>query len=580
MIAKESSSDGTKPSISMVGKSILGGGRTAKAERRISFVSFSKSDECRMPLRALKSSTRGGACPTVDEDVLLDHAMFHFGDTDCIDYEASMIPQGAALFREKCDLTTLASDDEFHIWESSVSESPASVSSQAIKLQEQPKQLQRSIAWAVLSDDEQQNDESTRPRALSWRIMKKAYELRKKLMCKRKTRRHACVTVPSTTTKLMQRFLGKTLRGKHVDIVQTTTEEDESCPLVTVSHMYASLDEFSSKDEVEINMVPQNTNETPERFVTNGKVGKVVYAMAETSNKNETIASTQKKLFGYNSKEVFKSPESSATIVEFDSKCEGIQQPCSKKNNNDDATTKPPLHEVSNYYRTLSSDISDVSSISGTYQMSLEYSLDSGFGARTPYLLAMSENIVRKLEQLELREAESTTLKCLVLIMDPAQRIFEIVPVPYTCTVTTIGDVLTMLPRLATDRRLAKLKFSGLSHQGIFISAPMVPIEIILDALATRKPLFAIPDKYTPKEIDEVGNSLVQTPSVAQLIKDQLEKLDRTNAVSQPRSCPILEIKNNEYAQIPRRGAGNTSQFFTRQVQGRSHVKTVHLFAV
>lgn len=493
-----------------------------------------------------------------------------------------MIPQGTSLRIEKCDTITMDSDDDFHLWDSSVCESHSSPGIRGSKRHEHLRPWQRDISWIELSDEEV---ESSLPSVCG--IVGK----RKKENTRREPRwwigkvgswKSMVRKATAKTSSFIHRLRDKSNPINPAHFVSTMTEED-ALPLVTISHVYTPLEESTTKDEEEFEISHQWESET---YITETAGEKVHYEMVETASGSLTKAPTQLKVRGRKSNETFSTRISIEEKSAYSSQKTQVQQDqvsmdVNRANANKtkdlgatDSLTTPPVFEVSNYHRTLSSDISDVSSLSGTYQMPLEFSLGSGFGSRTPYLLAMSENIVRNLELLELREAETTT-KCLVLIMDPRQKIFEIVPVPYTFDGTTIGDILAKLPSMATDRRLAKLKFSGLSYEGICISAPMVPVEIILDALSTRRPLFAIPEKYSATEIEELGVALVQTPSVAKLIQDQLDKLERTNAVTQPRPSQFLDAKSSDFIQIPRRVTSNSSHFFTRQTKRRVEVENI-----
>ncbi len=507
--------------------------------------------------------------------------MLQLGDDNFMDHQATLTSQGVSLLKAKSDSITQASDDECHLWESSVTEVVPSTSSQEMKRNESPKGWQRDRSWIMLSDDGDEDEGTRRFRTTSvGKVGKNIREERKPFWRQGKLPvwKSKAQKVRSRTSNIMHRVF----RKKQETNLPTFTEE-ESCPSLKMPHVYAPLDEnLSEDDEEEYEIVFEGGYEEAEIVLADTTMEMVYYEMSEITNRSPSNSTTRHRSIRRCSKE-FIAVENSWGNENLNAiQQDPIHDPINKTDAGNaggkqveisqPSQLNPPVLEVSNYSRTLSSDISDVSSLSDTYQMSLEFSLETGFGPRTSYLLAMSENIVRNLEQLELRET-ATIARCLVLIMDPLQRIFEIVPIPYTYEQTTIGDVLAMLPRMATDKRLAKLKFTGLSYEGILIDAPMVPVEILLDAQSTRKPLYAIPDKYTATDIEGIGNMLVQTPSVATLIREQMEKLERTNAIFQPRPTQFLDNKSADLAQVPRRVTGNSSLFLTKQTNGRNEVK-------
>ena len=104
--------------------------------------------------------------------------------------------------------------------------------------------------------------------------------------------------------------------------------------------------------------------------------------------------------------------------------------------------------------------------------------------------------------------------------MDPALKIFEIVSIPYEPETTTIGDVLNRIKFYATDIRLAKQLYTGLSHKGVHLTAEVVPIDILLlDRDTETTPLVAVPEHYTASQIHLVASKLMDLPQVSRLIK-------------------------------------------------------------
>lgn len=529
-----------------------------------------------------------------DEEILLDYATPLVRDTTCTTTASntSRSPLSLSRRREKCDSSTiLGSEDECQLWESSVADtSQLSASIHEYSRVEKPnsKIWQRNKAWMILDDDDAEKpaDTTTKPPETVTVEKKAAGGLRRRLGWNRKACKSLAEKTKTKTSKLLQRLVERLKKNiPTTELTRTRTMSDEeSSPLVNASLLYSQLDDTSSKDEDDPMMLYHDATETESNIAAHLPTEKIYYELARSPSSVSSRPSIKYDQLVGNATRMTRSSRIVHEILSEYAEIDHETSPAPDNLNhinhlenhvNSKQTSKPPVNEVAQYNRTYSSDISDVSS-SSSYQLALEFSLDTGFRARSRYLHAMSETIVRKLERLEMKE-DKTTAKCLVLLMHPSHKIFEIVQVPYAAEgTTTIGDFLAKLPALATDRRLARMHYTGLSYQGMPISAPMVPIEIILDALSTRKPLFAIPDKYPAKEIEELGNWLIETPSVAKLIQDQLEKMERSLAQPHPRSSLFADAttKSNDVSQVAqRRGTGSHTPFVSRQLHGRNEVK-------
>ena len=205
-----------------------------------------------------------------------------------------------------------------------------------------------------------------------------------------------------------------------------------------------------------------------------------------------------------------------------------------------------PVREIKGSRPRAHSDVSSVSDLSEPVQMPLEFSLEKGFkgGEDSSFYRNLSEDIVRSLERTEygqhlpvMRKLHCPK-KCLILLMDPKKKLFEIVPVPYEPDKTTVGEMMSMLKELATDNRLARQQYSGLAYKGMHICAPTVPVDVLLDAETSRKPLIAVPVSYLAGPMELLGKSLLEMPSVSRLLEDQLSRIDAYRKQALPSSLP------------------------------------------
>jgi hypothetical protein len=115
----------------------------------------------------------------------------------------------------------------------------------------------------------------------------------------------------------------------------------------------------------------------------------------------------------------------------------------------------------------------------------------------------------------------NVTPKCLILLMNPRSQIFEIIQVSFLPEHTTVGDILRGIRDEATDPRLARQTYTGLAYQGMHISAPMVPVDMIVEAEKNGKPLLAVPRNYSAGQIERMANELLGRPQVLRLLKSR-----------------------------------------------------------
>jgi hypothetical protein len=182
----------------------------------------------------------------------------------------------------------------------------------------------------------------------------------------------------------------------------------------------------------------------------------------------------------------------------------------------------PPVPVISGHRRIVSTDFSDVSS-EASYSSGhrrLEFNLSTGFGNKASYMLPVSDKIVQSMERQQQRLSD--TFQCLVLVMDPLLKIFEIITIPNINATTTVGNLISRLPGATSDRRLSRLRFSGICCDGVFLDSGESRNEIILQAQRSKRPLLAVPITSTAQDIMEIANYILRTPHVAKLLKDKL----------------------------------------------------------
>ena len=164
---------------------------------------------------------------------------------------------------------------------------------------------------------------------------------------------------------------------------------------------------------------------------------------------------------------------------------------------------------------------------------------------------------------------------CLVFLMDPKRKIFEIIQVPYHAETTTVSGLLEQLPNKATDKRLAELSYTGLAYQGVKLhQASLVLLSVVIDKMnefateetepqhtqeQVRRPkvqtLLPVPDGCTADEVEHIARILMQSPKVKQLIDLHLAKMaasavrrtvENTSNLQQKPEAEVVEEKETE----------------------------------
>jgi hypothetical protein len=110
--------------------------------------------------------------------------------------------------------------------------------------------------------------------------------------------------------------------------------------------------------------------------------------------------------------------------------------------------------------------------------------------------------------------------KCLVLLMDPRQLIFEVIPAFSHTDPFTVGDLLEQIPQQATDYRLKHQVYTGLAHGGVHICASGAPLDDILKENPQGMPLIAVPLNYSAGQIELFAATLLKNPKVTRMIQD------------------------------------------------------------
>ena len=125
---------------------------------------------------------------------------------------------------------------------------------------------------------------------------------------------------------------------------------------------------------------------------------------------------------------------------------------------------------------------------------------------------------------------------CIVLLMDPKSRLFELVTLSYDSRSSTVADLLQQIPSAASDVRLAKRHYTGLLLSGkasskkkkVSSSTTTTKVQdMMLDISDDDKPpLFvAIPQHYSENQVQRLAESLLARTELQVL----LQKLQSQN---------------------------------------------------
>jgi hypothetical protein len=145
-------------------------------------------------------------------------------------------------------------------------------------------------------------------------------------------------------------------------------------------------------------------------------------------------------------------------------------------------------------------------------------------------MMAMGQEILCKLIGNEDRSSAVKSpprkAQCLILLMDPRHRIFEVIPAFSNFgEVLTAQDVLSQIPYQATDYRLKYQEYIGFccsdtttGHSYQLVSTDDVPRGLL--EISHADPLFAVPRLYSAEQIEMFGAKLLKHPKVIRMIHD------------------------------------------------------------
>ena len=152
-----------------------------------------------------------------------------------------------------------------------------------------------------------------------------------------------------------------------------------------------------------------------------------------------------------------------------------------------------------------------------------------------------------------LKEPLSTSVKIFVLLLQPDSKLFELIQLIYPRQITTVGNILNMIPKNATEPALSNQSYTGITRpkkrspdfmeRSVFASEGDLPREHI--GLEHGEVVLAIPKGYEHVELVRLAKKILANKRIKELLERANVEDDETKDVS-PALQSINELKSSE----------------------------------
>lgn len=154
-----------------------------------------------------------------------------------------------------------------------------------------------------------------------------------------------------------------------------------------------------------------------------------------------------------------------------------------------------------------------------------------GFWSKTRKL-AGQNNAVVKIDNSNVLPQEPLC-KIFLLLLEPHEKIFELIQLAYPASTTTVGCILRMIPQNTTEKALASQRYRGLIHAGsqgkawtdknLLVSEPTIktedaPIQQKTAGIMSGEILIALPFEYATKYVIRLGRQILNNALIEALM--------------------------------------------------------------
>mmetsp|Transcript_9146 Transcript_9146/g.19812 ORF Transcript_9146/g.19812 Transcript_9146/m.19812 type:complete len:595 (-) Transcript_9146:96-1880(-) len=133
-----------------------------------------------------------------------------------------------------------------------------------------------------------------------------------------------------------------------------------------------------------------------------------------------------------------------------------------------------------------------------------------------------------KLLSSGLRKHDPNTFKIFILLLQPKLKTFELIQLIYSSNDTTIGNIIAMIPKNATEPALGSQKYIGLcrpkteeeivDHE-LLASAPRANTGVESAKITLGEILVAVPDGYSAPDVAVLAKQILSNPKIVKLLK-------------------------------------------------------------
>eukprot|EP00538_Stauroneis_constricta_P006467 CAMPEP_0119548330 /NCGR_PEP_ID=MMETSP1352-20130426/2279_1 /TAXON_ID=265584 /ORGANISM="Stauroneis constricta, Strain CCMP1120" /LENGTH=696 /DNA_ID=CAMNT_0007593567 /DNA_START=134 /DNA_END=2224 /DNA_ORIENTATION=+ len=280
----------------------------------------------------------------------------------------------------------------------------------------------------------------------------------------------------------------------------------------------------------------------------------------------------------------------------------------SRSSSSSSKSSKPVfMHEPTASGLASNSPIGGLDAAMSKSSSSLRYSLKDGKKSMPDEMRRASDGVVAESKQSKLRAAHSLALqssrkqssssslstrledsyKIFLLLLQPKSKIFELIQIIYNPKDTTIGDMLAMIPKNATEEALGKQEYIGLcrpKEREDLLNMDMLASNVGLSehtpAAATARIklgeiLVAIPIGYSGDDVARLSEQILANPKIVKLLKrsDPLAPKSKRRSSRRHRSSTSSgKHKSSSSSSSSSRSSGGSTTSSSRRRSSKSKV--------
>ena len=164
----------------------------------------------------------------------------------------------------------------------------------------------------------------------------------------------------------------------------------------------------------------------------------------------------------------------------------------------------------------------------------------------------------------ERRRSSSHKSAVYLLLLDPAQKIFELCAVRFDPATSTVGSVIDRISKHATEPGLAKLKYSALVRPGDGTVLSRIKDEYKCAPIEDGEVLVAVPEWEDPSKCQKIAKPILADPKLKKLLKRARQHREKSKRGSKSRGKSSSRGKSKSSSTMKRSGTSDRTKVEAR----------------